>query len=64
MDKMWWNVITLKIAHVWYIKIAWNWHDFEALGLKLQIFHYSIDSQFPEEVWAQRKPNQISKNGQ
>ena len=34
-------------------------HDSEALGSKLQIFHDFIVSQFPEETWAQRKPNPI-----
>ena len=31
----------------------------KALGTKLQIFHDSLVSQFPEEIWAQRRPNQI-----
>ena len=31
----------------------------ETLGTKLQTFHNSIVSQFPEETWAQRKQNQI-----
>ena len=31
----------------------------ETLGTKLQTFHNSIVLQFPEETWAQRKPNQI-----
>ena len=33
----------------------------EALGRKLQIFHHSIASQFPEETWAQRKLNKTRK---
>ena len=38
--------------------------DSKALGLRLQIFHDSIVSQFPKETWVQRKPNQIKKNDQ
>ena len=34
------------------------YHDTEVLRSKLQIFHNSIVPQFPEETWAQRKPNQ------
>ena len=30
-----------------------------ALGAKVQIFHDSIVLKFPEETWAQRKPNQV-----
>ena len=33
--------------------------DTDALGTKLQIFQHFDVSQFPEETWAQRKPNQI-----
>ena len=35
------------------------YHDSAALVSKLQMFQDSIASQFPEETWAQRKPNQI-----
>ena len=31
---------------------------------KLQSLHDYIVSRFPEETWAQRKPNQIQKNDQ
>ena len=49
-------VLGKLIAHVRYIKILiWV----QALETKLQMFHDSIVSQFPEETWAQRKPNQI-----
>ena len=34
------------------------------LGQKLLIFHDFIVSQFPEETWAQKVPNQTEKNGQ
>ena len=34
-------------------------HNAEAVGQKLQIFHHSFVSQFPEETWAHTKPNQI-----
>ena len=34
-------------------------HHSEALEPKLQIFHDSIVSHFPEEALAQRKPNEI-----
>ena len=42
------------VAYVWYIKIL---TDSEAFRSKLQIFQESIVPQFPEETWAQRKPN-------
>ena len=38
---------------------AKQFKEYEALGLKLQIFHDSIVLQIPEETWAQRKPSQI-----
>ena len=31
------------------------WHDSEALGSELQIFHDSIVSQFPEGTWTKNK---------
>lgn len=34
-------------------------HDSEALETKLPIFHESVVSQYPEDTWAQGKPNQI-----
>ena len=49
------------IAHVRYITIL-TW--LQGSGTKLQMFHDFIFSQFPEETWAQRKPNQIYKNDQ
>ena len=39
----------LKKARVRCLKILTE-HDSEAFGSKLQIFHYSIVSQFPEET--------------
>ena len=38
---------------------VWYRLDFKAFGSKLQFFHHSIVSQFAEDTWAQRKPNQI-----
>ena len=48
-----------QIALVWYIKIL-TW----LRGFKVKIaffFFHSIVSKFSEEIWAQRKSNQISK---
>ena len=47
---------TTPIAHVWKVL-----HGSKALGFKLQIFHDSIFSNFPEETWAHKKKqtNQI-----
>ena len=48
-----WQIYFYLVAHVRYIKI-----DIQiVLGSELHIFHDSIVSQFPEEIWAQRKPN-------
>ena len=45
-----------KALHVRYIKIL-TW--LRAFMDKIAIFRDSIVSQFPEEIWAQRKPKQI-----
>ena len=47
--------------HVRYIKIL-TW--LRAFMDKIAIFRDSIVSQFPEEIWAQRKPKQIKKYDQ
>ena len=45
-------------ANVRYIKIL---NDSDALGTKLQIFHYSVVSRFPEETWAEKKKTNQTK---
>ena len=52
---LWFNFIH-GLAHVRYIKILTWLRGFRD---KLQIFHDSIISQFPEETWAQTKADQI-----
>ena len=53
-----WQIYFYLVAHVRYIKIDNQiLTDCEVLGSELHIFHDSIVSQFPEEIWAQRKPN-------
>ena len=55
------KIFLLIIAHARYIKFLTWLRGFRD---KLQIFHNSIVSHFPEETWAQRKPIQILKNEQ
>ena len=52
-----WQIYFYLVAHVRYIKNDIQiLTDCEVLGSELHIFHGSIVSQFPEEIWAQRKP--------
>ena len=53
-----WQINFYLVARVRYIKIDIQiLTDSEVLWSELQIFHDSIVSQFPEEIWVQRRPN-------
>ena len=52
---------TNRLAHVRYIKIL-TW--LRGLSDKTENFSRPIVSKYPEETWAQRKPNQVQKNDQ
>ena len=52
---------TNRLAHVRYIKIL-TW--LRGFSDKIENFSRLIVSKYPEETWAQRKPNQVQKNDQ